>query len=302
MAAWSKEHKVKIVHTLSYKPQSNGLIENFNGILRKMIREGFIRSGDLNWIDHSSDYIINRNNSKQRTTKNLPINIWRSGREEIGKLTLAIREQFKNKITIDKNELMHKALINVENKAKRDVARTQPQNFFINEHVRALNSSLYSKIRKMIKAGNSKLVVVKYSPEIFRIRTKKEPTGERKDFQTTRYTLSHSDGSPLRTELKLNNPNRIRGAKFFYGTELQRVDENIITKTTTEISNKLNNAQEVELERIRKEEEDKLIIDVPRIRIPNRQLDDYELNNNEIEEENIIRRSVTATRGSSGQN
>ena len=123
----------------------------------------------------------------------------------------------------------------------------------------------------MIKAGNSKLVVVKYSPEIFRIRTKKEPTGEKKDFQTTRYTLSHSDGSPLRTELKLNNPNRIRGAKFFYGTELQRVDENIITKTTTEISNKLNNAQEVELERIRKEEEDKLIIDVPRIRIPNRQ-------------------------------
>ena len=76
----------------------------------------------------------------------------------------------------------------------------------------------------MIKAGNSKLVVVKYSPEIFRIRTKKEPTGERKDFQT-RYKLSHSDGSPLRTELKLNNPNRVRGAKFFYGTELQRVDE-----------------------------------------------------------------------------
>ena len=35
MTAWSKEHKVKIVHTLSYKPQSNGLIENFNGILRK---------------------------------------------------------------------------------------------------------------------------------------------------------------------------------------------------------------------------------------------------------------------------
>ena len=94
----------------------------------------------------------------------------------------------------------------------------------------------------------------------------------------------------MRTELKLNNPKRIRGATFFYGTELQRVDENIITKTTTEISNKLNNAQEVELERIRKEEEDKLIIDVPRIRKPNRQYDDYDLNNNEIEEEDIIRR------------
>ena len=38
---------------------------------------------------------------------------------------------------------------------------------------------MYSKVRKMIKAGNSKLVVVKYSPKIFRIRTKKEPTGEK---------------------------------------------------------------------------------------------------------------------------
>jgi hypothetical protein len=128
MTTWPKEHKVKIVHTLSYKPQSNGLIEIFNGILRKMIREIFIRSGYLNWIDHLSDYIIDRNNSKQRTTKNLPINIWRSGREEIGKITLAIREEFKNKITIDKRELMHEALINAENKAKRYEARTQPQN------------------------------------------------------------------------------------------------------------------------------------------------------------------------------
>jgi hypothetical protein len=193
---------------------------------------------------------------------------------------------------------MHKALINVENKAKRDVARTRPQNFFINEHVRALNSSLYSKIRKLIKAGNSKLVVVKYSPEIFRIRTKKKPTGDQIDFKTTRYTLSHEDGTPVLTELKLNNPNRIRGAKYFYGSELQKVDENIITKTTTDISNKLNNVNEEELERIQKEEEAKLIVNGPRVRIPNRQLDDYELNEiNEEEDEEIERRPEPAGRG-----
>ena len=63
------------------------------------------------------------------------------------KLTEAIRNQLKNKITIDKGELMNKALINVENKVKRDVAGTKPQNFIIDEYVRVLNSSLYSKIR-----------------------------------------------------------------------------------------------------------------------------------------------------------
>ena len=264
-----------------------------------MIREGFIRSGDLNWIDHLNDYIINRNNSKQRTTKNLPVNIWRSGREKIGKLTEAIRNQLKNKITIDKGELMNKALINVENKVKRDVARTKPQNFIIDEYVRVLNSSLYSKIRSMVKAGNSKLVVVKYSPEIFQIKTKKEPTGDQIDFKTTRYTLKHLDGSPLLTELKRNNPNRIRGAKYFYGTELQRVDGETITKTTTELSNSLNHVNEEELLRLQREEAAKLIQEGPRIRIPNRQLDAYELDNNDEQDiaEDIIRQPEPAGRG-----
>jgi hypothetical protein len=40
---WATDHNVKLVRTLSYSPTSNGLIENFNNLLRKMIREGFIR-------------------------------------------------------------------------------------------------------------------------------------------------------------------------------------------------------------------------------------------------------------------
>ena len=96
---WASAHEVKLVRTLSYTPTSNGLIENFNNILRKMIREGFIRNNNLNWVDSLNQYIENRNNSKHSTTKYTPNQIWKEGREPLDKLTKkqkdAIREDDK---------------------------------------------------------------------------------------------------------------------------------------------------------------------------------------------------------------
>ena len=40
---WYKENDIKHIFTLPYAPESNGLIENFNKQLRKMMREIFIR-------------------------------------------------------------------------------------------------------------------------------------------------------------------------------------------------------------------------------------------------------------------
>ena len=68
MKDWATDNKVRLVRTLSYTPTSNGLIENFNNLLRKMIREGFIRNNNLNWVDHLDDYVENRNNSRHSTT------------------------------------------------------------------------------------------------------------------------------------------------------------------------------------------------------------------------------------------
>ena len=47
------------------------------------------------------------------------------------------------------------------------------------EFVLKRSATFYSG-RKRVNHTTSKLVVVKYSPEIFRIRTKKEPTGEKR--------------------------------------------------------------------------------------------------------------------------
>ena len=86
---WATDHNIKMVRTLSYSPQSNGLIENFNNILRKLIREGFIRHNNFNWIDNLDIYIENRNESRHSTTKYTPNQIWTEGLQEIEKVPKA---------------------------------------------------------------------------------------------------------------------------------------------------------------------------------------------------------------------
>ena len=53
---WAKQENIHLSRSATYQPTSNALIENFNNILRKMIREGFVRNNNLNWVNHLSDY------------------------------------------------------------------------------------------------------------------------------------------------------------------------------------------------------------------------------------------------------
>ena len=55
----AKDNKITLKLSMSYQPTSNALIENFNNLLRKMIRERFVRHNNLNWIDHLHNYLYN---------------------------------------------------------------------------------------------------------------------------------------------------------------------------------------------------------------------------------------------------
>jgi transposase InsO family protein len=79
--SWAKYQNIHLSRSATYQPTSNALIENFNNILRKIIREGFIRNNSLNWVDHLQTYINNRNNTKHSTTKYKPVDLWRTGRK-----------------------------------------------------------------------------------------------------------------------------------------------------------------------------------------------------------------------------
>ena len=65
-------------------------------------------------------------------------------------------------------------------------------------------SSLYSKIRAKIKEGNGKLLISKYSPDIYKVVETPEPVGEHKDFMKDRYTLLDGNDKFVLQEIKLN--------------------------------------------------------------------------------------------------
>lgn len=224
------DNDITQVKTLSYSPTSNGLVENFNMFLRKMIREGFIREKSLNWVDHLQDYVINRNSSKHSVTKYTPDDIWIAGRRVIQNepRTEEEKERLDNRVVVNKSDRIQKVQNKFQKKREKDFRKFEHLRFNVGDRVRVLYTSLYSKLRKLQKEGNEKLIPVRYTPDIYTIRTVLKPSGERKDFMNPRYWLNDPDGNPVITELKLNNPNAIRGNQIFFGSELQlmaRADE-----------------------------------------------------------------------------
>ena len=218
MTDWAKQHNVKLIRTNSYTPQSNGLVENWNLYLRNMMRESFIRTKSFNWIDNLQDFVDNRNKSKHSVTKNQPEQIWDENKD----------------FTNDKIDEVKTTL---SNNAQKQLDRNKTQEFNFGDTVRVKTSSLSSKIRKQIKAGDTKNIIVKYSTKLYTIS---KTVKSRKDFSKNRYYLKDKKGNNLLAEIKLNNPNKDRKPKAFFASELLLVRSDQKTNLTTDESNKLN--------------------------------------------------------------
>lgn len=74
---------VKQVLSLAYKPQSNGNVERFNGILKKLINKALRYTNSYDWISILPVLIDNYNNSKHSRTHKVPNEIEESDYEEV---------------------------------------------------------------------------------------------------------------------------------------------------------------------------------------------------------------------------
>ena len=268
---------------MSYSPTSNGLIENFNKQLRVLIREGVVRYDSLNWVEHLNEYENNHNNHKNTTTKFSPNEIWRQGNEEIkyNKRVLPIHDDIEMKSQTNDYKVL-KASERIQKQAKRNLERNKAEIFKVGEKVRVSMSALYSKYRMMIKSNKSKLLSLKYSPEIFTVYK----VIKSDDFVKERYILKDSNNITVLTELKLNNPNVVRQARVFFGSDLLRVGDN--TENITN-QNFMNNDDDL-INAVEDDNDDGEVKPVeplrrsPRIPIPNKR---YEEEDQEPEQEII---------------
>ena len=208
-------HNIKKILTLSYSPQSNGLIENANKQLRKILGQIMVRNKNNVWINYLQDAVNNRNNRRNGTIKAKPVDIWVSNYQIEPKHNEAMDEYG---IGQKQNEVAD----NIYKQAQANLEK-ENNNLQVGDYVRVRQTQIRSNVRKLIKDHNKKQIIVPYSAEIFKIRSVLKYDHD-KTVENKRYTLSHLDGSPFLTEQKMNKPNAKRNMKRVFASDLQLVN------------------------------------------------------------------------------
>ena len=201
---WMKENDIIYIKTLSYTPTANGLVEGKIKIIRKILREIMIRNNSQKWMNYLQICCDNMNSQRNGTTKQTPNSLWKEGHGE------------KNESVIN----LHKERI------AKEIQGNTTKEYKVGDYVRVKMGSLFSEVRKMIKAGDKKLITVTYSPDIYQIASilKKDIKDENNvQFEKQRYTLKTMGGVSVETQQKLNNPDKIRRKKRFFASEFQKV-------------------------------------------------------------------------------
>ena len=79
--AWMQQNKIEYIKTLSYSPESNGLVEGKNKIVRRVLREIMIRNNNRNWTTYLQITADLMNTMRNGTTKQTANSIWKEGHE-----------------------------------------------------------------------------------------------------------------------------------------------------------------------------------------------------------------------------
>jgi transposase InsO family protein len=169
---YCKTNNIKQRFGRSYTPQSNAIVERQNREIRRLIRAYFAKNKKQNWINELENIQNNINNSVSEDIKVAPNKLWK-----------AVKAPIEN---LPENE---KQYIN-----KRDTQReVKFRHTELNEgdYVRIKFTSISSQIRALVKSGESKKIIIRYTPIVFRIIRRFIP---RNEFGRSRYLLEGKNG------------------------------------------------------------------------------------------------------------
>ena len=181
-----EEYEIKQNFTRSYSPEANGVVERMNKELRKIMKAFFIRNNNEVWHNILNKIEDNKNHTYNSTVKNAPNEIWTPDKEEIPRVLpeiLANNPKLKAKLS-----LVKKAIEKIKKFKEED-------NFKVGDIVRVKMSTIFANVRKLVKDGNTKQIVVNYTPELFIVRKVIVPRN--KILERKRYVLENADGKVL---------------------------------------------------------------------------------------------------------
>jgi len=244
---------IQIIYTKSYSPQSNGLVENLNAQIRKMLRDAMNRNVVINkptevkapnWIKYLPDVITNKNNTKNGTTKKRPIDVWHEG----------LKRTFEEYQDEKKLKSVRLARENLLKEAQRSLNRYKDaKEYKKGDLVRVKMTTLYSKLRRLVKENpqNEKLFIATFTPEIYvisRVITNQAtfPLGDGIYRPKVRYLISPykkpnqriTKNNDLTLALATDGENRVVGVSgkqpmMFFASDFMPVSkENVIVPST----------------------------------------------------------------------
>jgi transposase InsO family protein len=167
------EQGFKQIFGLSHSPISNALVEQTNGLIRRLFSFLFVEQGNIKWFD-SLDRIANSINHSIPDGYNYS----------------------RKSIYFDENRQgEHNALEMEREKHKRDLRKTKAEQFHIGDRVRIAQTRLYSEVRAKIKEGNQKLINAYFDIHVYTVfRVNKSKS----KFLRDSYSLmDEADGAPL---------------------------------------------------------------------------------------------------------
>jgi len=208
-----------------YSPNENAIVERSNQEVRKIIRTLMLADNSLKWYDKLDQVVEHRNNAFNETIKASPNQIWTADKNKISSRSLP------ESIIKDNPKLM--ARVNIVNKALKSIKKyEQIDNYEVGEQVRVKMSAIFNNIRKLLKEGNSKQIVVTYTPEVFFINKVIKKNGV---LERNKYLIENNEGNIV---TKANGKN-----KYFYASDLLPFNDGEPSNITMKQALKLNKVE-----------------------------------------------------------
>jgi Integrase core domain len=207
--AWKEEHGILTANSRTYTPQSNGLVENINQQMWKMLREFMVRNKSNNWVDFVDEAAAGLNNRRNGTIKARPVDVWRPGH-----LT---KDEAKHADNLPQS-------VNLRKAAAKAIARNPTPDYHVGDWVRVKMTALYTKERQEVKAGNKKTIVVRYSPQVYVVS---KCLRHNQKYEKQRYNVVPlSEVRELRNEETVRNRHKTREPARFFGIDFMLVKKN----------------------------------------------------------------------------
>ena len=145
-------------------------------------------NNNLIWIDHLRDFENNRNSTYNPAIKATPDQLWEPNKDKVEMVRI-----LPNKYYESINDRKKIARAEAVRRTKRIIQKFRDQDKYeVGDLVRVKMSTIFSGIRQLIKSGNSKQIVVEYTPDTFVIDKVIYPRNLQ--ISRHRYVLRNADG------------------------------------------------------------------------------------------------------------